>query len=277
MSLLLLFNESSGVAQTARFDNVNTFYTGGVARGLLVPMQLELDGQGIELDGQPLQLMVFVEEGSILQNTRLNNANTFYGGTVTLGGSSSVTQSARFDNANTFYSGAVSRTIAQSTRFDNANTFYSGSITQGAAQIVQVGRFDNGTVFYGGAIAGGAQSNNLGFLLVDIEPRQWWKRKPKKLPAEKAKVKIKEIAEVLTESFEEPQTTIVERIRPLLLDMPGFDWKPLYQAIFEIRQAELKRQREVLARAEAERLIAQAIQKARDQDEEDVAILLLSM
>jgi hypothetical protein len=244
------------------FDNVNTFYGGTVARGTLTPMQLELDGQGIALDGQPLQLMVFVEEG----------------------GSLSVMQTARFDNAQTFYGGAVSlasgpQAITQSARFDNANTFYGGVVSQssGVHLITQTTRFGNQNVFFGGSLSGGIQSSGPGYEWVYLEPRQWWKRKPKDLPIAKAKAKIRRIAKVLDAVAEQQveagnvtQASIVDRIRPYIEQMPGFDWRPLYQAILDIRQAEIARQ-------QADKAVQDAIRRAMEQDEEDIAILLLSM
>jgi hypothetical protein len=261
MSLLLLFNESSdGVSQTARFDNVNTFYGGRVARGTLVPLPLELDGLGISLDGQNLSIGVFFEEWQLYQNARFNNTNTFYGGTVTLAsGSQSVTQSARFDNANTFYGGVVSQ---------------SGG---GVQSITQTARFNNTNVFFGGSLSGGVKSSGPGYEWVYLEPRQWWKRKPKDLPIAKAKAKIRRVAKVLDDVAEQQvevgnvtQASIVDRIRPLIEQMPGFDWRPLYQAILEIRQAEIAKQ-------QADKAVQDAIRRAIEQDEEDIAILLLSM
>lgn len=95
---------------------------------------------------------------AITQNTRLDNTNAFYAGTVTQSGApQTVTQGTRFDNAQTYYAGTVTSIVGvtQGTRFDNAQTFYAGSIsTTGPLQTVTQGaRFDNTQDFYAGNVS----------------------------------------------------------------------------------------------------------------------------
>jgi hypothetical protein len=91
---------------------------------------------------------------TITQSARFDNAQTFYGGTVTQpGGAQTVTQTARFDNAQTFYGGAVTtlRTVSQSSRFNNTQAFYGGVVTT-LRGVVQDSRFNNNQTFYGGVV-----------------------------------------------------------------------------------------------------------------------------
>jgi hypothetical protein len=271
--------ESQDITQSSRFDNAQTFFGGAVTTTITVNQSTRFDntntfyGGVVTLSGGPQ---------TIPQDSRFNNVNTFYGGAITT--AITVNQSARFNNTNTFYGGTVSsvggsQSVTQSARFDNVNTFFGGVITQsgGVQSITQATRFDNQNVFFGGSLSGGVQSSGPGYEWVYLEPRQWWKRKPKDLPIAKAKTKIRRVAKVLDDVAEQQvkagnvtQASIVDRIRPLIEQMPGFDWRPLYQAILEIRQAEIAKQ-------QADMAVQDAIRRAMEQDEEDIAILLLSM
>lgn len=117
--------------------------------------------------------------------------------------------------------------------------------------------------------------SNAGFVLVDHEPKSWWKRKPKAVPVAVAEKRIKRVAkaidEIAAEKIEqdEPinQREVRAEIAQLLAEMPGFDFRPLFKAIVEFRQAEAAR---LEAIAQIERI------RAIEQDDEDVLILLLS-
>lgn len=116
---------------------------------------------------------------------------------------------------------------------------------------------------------------SAGFVLVDHEPKSWWKRKPKAVPVAVAEKRIKRVAkaidEIAAEKIEqdEPinQREVRAEIAPLLAEMPGFDFRPLFKAIVEFRQSEAAR---LEAIAQIERI------RAIEQDDEDVLILLMS-
>lgn len=94
---------------------------------------------------------------TITQSARFDNAQTFFGGTVTQpSGGQNVNQSARLDNTQAFYGGAVtaSRAVTQTSRLDNAQAFYGGAVIQsgGLQTVTQDARFDNSQIFYSGAV-----------------------------------------------------------------------------------------------------------------------------
>lgn len=114
-----------------------------------------------------------------------------------------------------------------------------------------------------------------GFELVDHPSSMWWKRKPKALPVAVAEQRIKRVVQALDEiatgkiEQDEPikQRDVRAEIAPLLAEMPGFDWRPLFKAIVEFRQQEAAR---LEAIAQIERI------RALESDDEDVMILLMS-
>lgn len=94
--------------------------------------------------------------GGINQTSRLDNANTFYAGSV-LAGAVALNQSQRFDGASQFYPATVTQggalqSLTQSTRFDSANTLYLAAVSPGAIDINQSVRLDNGNQFYSSTI-----------------------------------------------------------------------------------------------------------------------------
>lgn len=115
-----------------------------------------------------------------------------------------------------------------------------------------------------------------GFVIVDHESASWWKRKPRALPEQVAQKKIKRAAQVIEQIARKPITEqqqvqeVRQAIAPLLVEMPGFAWQPVYQyivAAIERQQAENAR---LQAIAEIDRI------RAIESDEDDVLVLLLS-
>ena len=157
---------------------------------------------------------------TVTQTARFDNAQTFYGGTVSLsGGTQTITQTARFDNANQFYPGTVSQvsgaqTVTQTSRFDNANAFYAGVVSQtgGVQTITQSSRFDNTPVFYGGVVNGGDQPS--GADTHDGYFHKLWRKM-----AEREKEKRETIDE-LEEELAEIEAEIVQIKSALVPDRP---------------------------------------------------------
>lgn len=118
-----------------------------------------------------------------------------------------------------------------------------------------------------------------GFVIVDFEPKLWWKRKPKAMPDDEAEEKVARIAGTIERIASKqgpasPATRkeIVKAIAPQLAEMPGFDWTVIYQTVLlglHIRQQE---QEAEFARFEAEQAALMRIA----QDEDDLLILLLA-
>lgn len=118
----------------------------------------------------------------------------------------------------------------------------------------------------------------MGFVFTDTPSALWWKRKPKALSDEVAEQKVNRVVRVIKEiagkqqaeqTAKQAQREVAQAIAPMLADMPGFDWTPLYRTIV----AEFQRQREQAARIEAVAQIARI--RAIEQDDEDVMILLM--
>lgn len=93
------------LTQTARFDNVNTFYAHALTASI-----------------------------GLTQTARFDNTNTFY--THALTASIGLAQTARFDNTNTFYTHTLSVggvSLTQTARLDNENTFFEHALSQSGA------------------------------------------------------------------------------------------------------------------------------------------------
>lgn len=118
----------------------------------------------------------------------------------------------------------------------------------------------------------------------EFEPKLWWQRRPKAMPDEQAKAKIKKAAKALVEVAEKQaevgRIAPVERveeakeaIRPMLAEMPGFDWKRLYEESYsralDAAIAQELRQHEAMREAQAQ------IERIRRMDDEEVAILAM--
>jgi hypothetical protein len=122
----------------------------------------------------------------------------------------------------------------------------------------------------------------LGFDVVDMEPALWWQRKPKALEPSAAKEKLRKVAAIIVEKAQEqaeekaPEATRKAEVRaavePLVQQMPGFDWRAMYEAAYDraltaaIAQ-QLKAADAIKARADADR-------RRRMRDEEEIAILM---
>lgn len=118
----------------------------------------------------------------------------------------------------------------------------------------------------------------MGFVFTDTPSALWWKRKPKALSEEAAEQKVKRVVRVIKQiaakqapeqTKKQAQREVAQAIAPMLADMPGFDWTPLYRTIV----AEFKRQREEAARIEAVAQIARI--RAIEQDDEDILLLMI--
>jgi hypothetical protein len=117
---------------------------------------------------------------------------------------------------------------------------------------------------------------------VDFEPALWWQRKPKALEPVEAKKQLRKVAAVIVEKAQKqaeertPEATrkaeVREAVAPLVQQMPGFDWRAMYEAAYDRAltaaiAAQMRAQDEVKARAHAER-------KKRMRDEDEIALLL---
>jgi hypothetical protein len=121
----------------------------------------------------------------------------------------------------------------------------------------------------------------LGFD-VDFEPTLWWQRKPKALEPVEAKKQLRKVAAVIVEKAQKqaeeraPEATrkaeVREAVAPLVQQMPGFDWRDMYEAAYDRAltaaiAAQMRVQDDEKARVLAER-------KKRLRDEEEIALLL---
>lgn len=132
----------------------------------------------------------------------------------------------------------------------------------------------------------GTVVNNHGFIIIDTEPRLWWKRKPSKLDDKKAEEKIFKVARVIERvvkhvaNSNEPSVSkevyrkaAYAEVAPLLREMPGFDWSPMFRAI--LTQSKLQEQNRIAAE-QAGILAKQEIERIkRIRDDEEALIVLL--
>jgi hypothetical protein len=121
----------------------------------------------------------------------------------------------------------------------------------------------------------------LGFD-VDFEPALWWQRKPRALAPAAAKKKLHKAAEVIVAKAQEQvaarepaaarKAEVRAAVAPLVQQMPGFDWRAMYDAAYSraltaaIAQ-QIRQQDDDAAKALATR-------KRRMQDDEEIALLL---
>lgn len=178
---------------------------------------------------------------------------------------------------------AVSGGAARMRAFGSSGVLVGpGAVVDGAAARVgpAVSHDTSGSLVGPGSVVSGQARNGIsqggfGFELVDHESKSWWKRKPKSLPDAVAKKKIKQVAQAIDEiaaekiEQDEPikQRDVRDEIAPLLAEMPGFDWRPLFRAVVEYRQQEAARLEAV---AQIERI------RAIERDDDDVLALLMS-
>lgn len=116
----------------------------------------------------------------------------------------------------------------------------------------------------------------LGFEIVDLPSASWWKRKPRAMPEPVAERKIKRAAKVIEHIARKqiPEEQRVQEVRqaigPMLVEMPGFAWQPVYQYIVAALQRQQSEAARLQAIAEIDRI------RAIESDEDDVLVLLLS-
>jgi hypothetical protein len=123
-------------------------------------------------------------------------------------------------------------------------------------------------------------------LEIDWEPNLWWQRKPKKISEPEAREKIAKVAAVVAKKaakqaadpapVSERVAEVRKAVAPLIADMPGFAWRPIYDraytAALDASIADAL-QREDAAREAAAREIA----RIRALDDEDVALLAMML
>lgn len=116
--------------------------------------------------------------------------------------------------------------------------------------------------------------------IVDIEPSLWWQRRPKRISEEEAAEALKAAARVIKatakeqaeERIPEAQRKGLARkaIEPVALQMPGFDWRPMYeQAYSEALTAAL------LAQLTLADQRTKALELRRRIEDDEIALLML--
>ena len=119
----------------------------------------------------------------------------------------------------------------------------------------------------------------------EFEPALWWQRKPKTLGNVKAKAKLAKVAKVIAKKAVEQveksapeaqrKAEVRQAVAPMLPEMPGFDWKPVYEQAYSMAlTAAIDAQ---MRQAEANQEAAREIERIRQLDEEDIAILVAMM
>jgi hypothetical protein len=124
-----------------------------------------------------------------------------------------------------------------------------------------------------------------GGLEIEWESKLWWQRKPKKISEPEAAAKIKRVAKVIAKKAEEHAedpapvqqriADIRQAVAPLVKEMPGFAWKPIYEDAYA-KALDLAISQAMLAR-DAQQQAAQEIARIRAMDDEDVALLAMML
>jgi hypothetical protein len=122
----------------------------------------------------------------------------------------------------------------------------------------------------------------LGFD-VDFEPALWWQRKPKKLEPVAAKAKLREVAKVIAEKAQEQaerrepvaqrKAEVREAVAPLVAEMPGYDWRPMYAEAYDRALSRLIAQ-QLDAQDKARKQAAIEATRRRRMDDEEISLLL---
>lgn len=118
------------------------------------------------------------------------------------------------------------------------------------------------------------------FHEVEFESPLWWKRRPKRISDEDADKALKEAAKVIKQTAKaqaeqripEAQRKGLARkaIEPVALQMPGFDWRPMYEAAYsEALTAALLDQ---LTLADQKR---KALELRKRIEDDEIALLML--
>lgn len=115
---------------------------------------------------------------------------------------------------------------------------------------------------------------------VDFTSPLWWKRKPRALEPVEAKERLQEAAAVIVakakdHAQERPpvaqrRADVKQAVSPLLASMPGFDWRPMYEAAYSWALA-LTIGQAWKAQEEAKAAIARAMLR----EEEEIALLMM--
>lgn len=163
---------------------------------------------------------------------------------------------------------------------------YAPSVSIVGPQSITVPLVDSGAEVFVPRFGG---QEGHGFVLVDFDPRLWWRRKPKALDEQEAAEKIASVARqiervavkqvkagrVVQPVVSKPaKAEILQAIAPQLQQMPGFDPVELYRAILE-RLIKQEQQRQ--AEQQAQQIAAQEIERIRlmELDEDETIILLM--
>lgn len=131
---------------------------------------------------------------------------------------------------------------------------------------------------------------------VDMESPLWWKRKPKKVSDEEAAEKVAAVAKVIKAKAQEHaeqikpapkrKAEVKREVAPLVAEMPGFDWKPLYQQAYDDALTRAiantlepvytpPNRVEAQLAQQAQEMAAREIERIRMMDDEDVALLAM--
>lgn len=164
----------------------------------------------------------------------------------------------------------------------------AGGVVAGVAAHVAVHGTSGALAGGGGQLAAAAAGSGAAELVglaggfdVDYEPTLWWQRKPKRIKPEEAKKALQAVAKVVKEKAEEHaaerdpvaqrRADVKQAVAPLVSQMPGFDWRPIYDEAYDraLTAAIAQQMRE----QEAAQQMEQAIRRARLIDDEEVALL----
>lgn len=124
-----------------------------------------------------------------------------------------------------------------------------------------------------------------GGLEIEWESKLWWQRKPKKISEPEAASKIKRVAKVIAKKAEEHAedpapvqqriADIRQAVAPLVKEMPGFAWKPIYEDAYA-KALDLAISQAMFAR-DAQEQATREIARIRAMDDEDVALLAMML
>lgn len=140
------------------------------------------------------------------------------------------------------------------------------------------------TLFFHYTFGSGAPKRGLALGFdVDFEPVLWWQRRPKALEPAVAKAKLRKVAEVIVEKAQqqaerrEPEAQrkaeVKEAVAPLVAQMPGFDWRAMYQEAYDRAISKLIAM-QLDAQDQARKRAAEEKARRRRIDDEEVSLLL---
>lgn len=131
---------------------------------------------------------------------------------------------------------------------------------------------------------GNTQKTGLGLGFdVDMEPQLWWQRKPKALAPAVARARLYKVAKCIVEKAQqqadrrEPEAQrraeVKEAVAPLLAQMPGFDWRAMYQEAYDRAISKLIAAQRDAQDQDRKREAEESARRGRI-DEEDVSLLI---